>query len=133
MIPQTARRFSPIFVATITPSSIETKRSKTGADYLLCTGARFEREGREPQTRTAMAFGQSAQTVHDLLTPGEPCELAVQFDGGTIKIIGAPRPHQKVAADQAARSIHDVPEPKQLTLAYMDIDSYHNEEHRQAA
>src|SRR3546814_13442249 len=72
MIPQTARKFSPIFVATITPESIEIKKSHDGADYLLCSGAKFERPGQEAQTRTVMAFGRSAADVHKPLTTGKP-------------------------------------------------------------
>src|SRR3546814_17143880 len=75
MIPQTARKFSPIFVATITPESIEIKKSHDGADYLLCSGAKFERPGQEAQTRTVMAFGRSDADVHKLLTTGKPVEL----------------------------------------------------------
>ncbi|WP_162815036.1 hypothetical protein [Erythrobacter aureus] len=97
MTAPTARRFTPVFVATITATSIETKVSGTGADYLICTDAEFLREGQAPQSRTVMAFGHSVEKVRDLLSSGQPVELAVQFDGGTIKALGAPRPKQKAA------------------------------------
>src|SRR3546814_17134690 len=108
MIPQTARKFSPIFVATITPESIEIKKSHDGADYLLCSGAKFERPGQEAQTRTVMAFGRSAADVHKLLTTGKPVELAVQFNGGTIKVIGTPRERQ-AATSKPTTSAHSMP------------------------
>lgn len=119
MIPQTARKFSPIFVATITPTSIETKTSAGGADYLICTGARFERPGQDPQTRTVMAFGQSAIDVRELMAAGKPVELAVQFDGGTIKAIGAPRERQKTPDAKSEKAM-----PKQLLLACIEASGY---------
>lgn len=128
MTPQTARKHSPIFVATITPGTIETKTSKGGAEYLLCAGARFERRDQEPQTRTVMAFGQSATVVRDLLTAGEPVELAVQFDGGTVKVIGAPRERQAAAAAKPAKPAKPAPKrsamPRQLLLACIDAAGY---------
>ena len=38
-------------------------------------GARFERSGQEPQTRTVMAFGPSAKDIRDLLAEGRPVDL----------------------------------------------------------
>lgn len=99
MTQRTARKFSPIFVATVTPASIETKKASNGDEYLICRSATFSRPGHEPEARTLMAFGQSAQSVRDLLNAGTPVELAVQFNGGTVKMIGAPRPAQAKAAD----------------------------------
>lgn len=101
MTTPTARRFTPVFVATITAASVETKVSGTGSDYLICTDAEFVRANEEPQRRTVMAFGPAAEKVRSLLLPGKPVELAVQFDGGTIKALGAPRPKQKAAATAA--------------------------------
>ncbi len=105
----TARRFTPVFVATITATSVATKVSKNGADYLISPDAEFLRDGQPAQRRTVMAFGQSVEKVRDLLVPGEPVELAVQFDGGTIKALGAPRPKQK-AANPANDDDDDSPE-----------------------
>src|SRR3546814_7367125 len=81
--------------------SIEIKKSHDGADYLLCSGAKFERPGQEAQTRTVMAFGRSAADVHKLLTTGKPVELAVQFNGGTIKVIGTPRERQAATSKRS--------------------------------
>ena len=126
MIPQTARKFSPIFVATITPTSIETKQSKDGAAYLLCSGARFERPGQEPQTRTVMAFGQSANDVRDMLAAGKPVELAVQFNGGTVKVIGAPRERQAAVAAKVKAQTKAMPE--QLLLACIEAGGFDQNE-----
>jgi hypothetical protein len=109
MTQQAARKFSPIFVATITPASIEVKTSSKGDEYVLCAGAKFERNGHDAETRTVMAFGQSAQDVRQLLDEGKPVELAVQFNGGTIKAIGAPRPRQAAAAERQRSPKSDMP------------------------
>src|SRR3546814_4609317 len=85
-----ARRFSPIFVATITPAAIEVREGKNGA-YAYMQGSTVTQEGRESKTMTVVAFGKSHSEVADLLNPGSPVDLAVQYDGGTLKVIGVPR------------------------------------------
>ena len=85
-----ARRFSPIFVATVTPASIATREGKNGA-YALMQGSTVTQEGREPKTLTVMAFGKSHSEVAEHLVPGTPVALAVQYDGGSLKVIGLPR------------------------------------------
>ena len=126
MTPNTARKFSPIFVATITPASIENKVSAGGANYLLCAGARFERPGQDAQTRTVMAVGQSAHDVRQLLAVGKPVELAVQFDGGTVKVVGTPRERQAAAARAEAEAAPARRQrmPKQLLLACIDAGGF---------
>ncbi len=86
--------FKPIFTATITPASIEALTSATGTPYLKMTGANVAREGKEDQTRTVMAFGKSVDDVRDMLVEGQPAEVAAQYDGGTVKIIGQVRERQ---------------------------------------
>ncbi|AXK43908.1 hypothetical protein [Erythrobacter aureus] len=89
--------FKPIFAATITPgASIEEKTSATGTAYIKMTGATVARGDKPAQERTVMAFGKSADAVRDMLVEGQPVELAVQYDGGSVKIIG------EVREDQAA-------------------------------
>lgn len=85
-----ARRFSPIFVATITPAAIDTREGKNGA-YAFMQGSTVSQEGKEPKTMTVMAFGKSHTEVSELLVTGKPVDLAVQYDGGTLKVIGVPR------------------------------------------
>ncbi|AXK43909.1 hypothetical protein [Erythrobacter aureus] len=87
----TARRFQPIFPALIVPETVEALRTAKGADYTRMTGAQVLRKGKAPITRTVMAFGRSHDAVKNLLVPGKPVELAVQHDGGSIKVIGLPR------------------------------------------
>ena len=86
--------FRPIFPATITPASIERKQTAKGTDYLLMQNATVERDGKDAQTRTAMAFGKSVTDVESMLESGTPVELAVQFDGGTVRIVGPVREKQ---------------------------------------
>src|SRR3546814_13641290 len=57
---------------------------------------RDDRPGRtETKTMTTMAFGKSYAEVGKLLRKGRAVDLAVQFDGGTVKVLG--RPRDKVA------------------------------------
>ena len=86
-----ARRFSPIFVATITPASVATRTDKKGNKNSYLNGATLAQGDKEPKTLTAMAFGKSHTEVAGLLRKGRPVDLAVQYDGGTVKIVGLPR------------------------------------------
>lgn len=86
----TKREFRPIFTATITPKTIEALKTKTGGDYLKMTGATVEYKDKS-QERTVMAFGKSIEAVGALLEVGKPVELAVQFDNGSVRIIGEVR------------------------------------------
>lgn len=86
-----ARRYSPIFSATVTPDSVEPLTTSGGAAYTRMTGATIHRNGRPDQIRTVLAFGRPNNEVQHLLAPGKPVELAVQFDGGSLKVIGLPR------------------------------------------
>jgi hypothetical protein len=90
-----ARRFSPIFRATVTPATVSTRTDKSGNNYAFMAGATIAQEGKEPKTMTTMAFGKSYEEVGKLLRKGRSVDLAVQFDGGTVKVIGLPR--EKVA------------------------------------
>lgn len=89
-----ARRFSPIFIADVTPASIETLNGKNG-QYVVMKGATISREGRDSQTRTVLAFGNARAEIAAQLNEGRPVALAVQYDGGSLKVIGLPR--EKVA------------------------------------
>jgi hypothetical protein len=91
----TARRFNPIFVATVTPATIDMKVSETKGAYTLMQAATVSKEGREDRSLTVMAFGKAHEEVGIFLEPGQPIELAVQHNGGTLKVIGLP--HAKAA------------------------------------
>lgn len=90
------REFRPIFNATITPKAIETLQTSKGDNYLKMTGATVEFKDKS-QERTVMAFGKSVADVEALLETGKPVELAVQFDGGSVRIVGQVR--EPVAAE----------------------------------
>lgn len=89
------REFRPIFNATITPATIEALTTAKGGPYLKMTGATVAYKD-IVQERTVMVFGKSIADVDTMLKPGEPVELAVQYDGGSVKIIGQIR--EKAAA-----------------------------------
>lgn len=93
-----AKSFSPIFVATVTPAAIVTKTSAKGTDYALMQGATVQKGDAEPKSLTVMAFGKSHAEVANLLETGTPVELAVQYDGGSLKVIGLPREKPAAAA-----------------------------------
>ena len=92
----TKREYRPIFTATITPQAIETLQTQKGDNYLKMTGATVAFKDKS-QERTVMAFGKSVADVEALLEVGKPVELAVQFDGGSVRIIGQVR--EPVAAE----------------------------------
>src|SRR3546814_17920459 len=97
-----ARRFSPIFVATVTPATVSTRTDKSGNKYAYLAGATIAQEGKETKTMTTMAFGKSYAEVGKLLRKGRAVDIDVPFDGGTVKVIG--RPRQKVAEAAYAAS-----------------------------
>src|SRR3546814_11927703 len=70
-----ARRFSPIFIATITPASVSTSTAKNGNKYAVMKGATIAREGQEAKVMTAMAFGKSHTEVAKLLRKGRSVDL----------------------------------------------------------
>ena len=84
-------KFSPIFVASITPAAIETRTNVKGVAYAYLAGATVVRPNGKSDTRTVMAFGKSREAVAEMLREGETVSLAVQFDGATVKIVGLPR------------------------------------------
>src|SRR3546814_14753223 len=66
-----ARRFSPIFVATVTPATVSTRTDKNGNKYAHMAGATIAQEGKETKTMTTMAFGKSYAEVGQLLRSEE--------------------------------------------------------------
>lgn len=90
---QHARRFVPIFRAKITPASVSKRVGKNG-EYSLMQGATVE-TAKGSKQMTVMAFGSAHQQVNSKLRKGRTIELAVQFDGSTLKVIGLP--HDKAA------------------------------------
>ena len=70
---------------------MSTRTDKGGNKYAYLAGATIAQGDKEPKTMTAMAFGKSHTEVAGLLRKGRPVDLAVQYDGGTVKIVGLPR------------------------------------------
>ena len=93
------RKFSPIFNATITFGAVATSVGKNKAEYAKSVSDVTLPDGQTVQ-RTVMAFGDQLASVKPVVSEGNTAELAVQFDGGTLKVIGYPRP--KAAAEAKA-------------------------------
>jgi len=91
------RKFSPIFNAPVTQTGemIE-KTTAKGVPYAKFQADVGMKGGVVP--RTVMAFGDQLASVRDSLAIGQTVELAVQRDGGTIKLIGFPREKAAAAA-----------------------------------
>src|SRR3546814_19908885 len=73
-----ARRFSPIFVATITPGSVATRTDKNGNKYSYLTGATIAQANKESKQMTAMAFRSEErrvgkECVSEGRSRGSPC------------------------------------------------------------
>ena len=90
--------FRAIFTATVTPASIVSSKTKNDKPYLTMAGATVSHKGND-RTRTVMAFGKSAEAIQDLRVEGQPIDLAVQYDGGTVRVIGLPREAAPAAAE----------------------------------
>src|SRR5690606_41621464 len=89
--------FSPIFVATVTPGAIERGMGKNNAPYAKMQNSKVQQGEKEALERTVMAFGNQLAEVESSLVEGQPVDLAVQFDGGSVKIIGFPREKTEAA------------------------------------
>ena len=92
-------KFSPIFTASVTPAAVETRTNAKGVKYAYLAGATVVRPNGKSETRTVMAFGAQRDAVAKLLRKGRPVDLAVQFDGAVVKVIGLPRAAAPAAAE----------------------------------
>ena len=118
-----ARRFSPIFSATVIPDSVEPLVSATGEDYTRMS-ATLRRAGKPDMHRVVMAFGKPNLDVRHLLTPGRPVELAIQLNGGSAKVIGLPKNDAPAvaAATPAEAAMEGVIAELSAALYLVDID-----------
>ncbi len=92
-------KFSPIFIATVTPGSVSTRNGKNGK-YIYSAKTTYATDKMEaPRETTLMAFGKCYEAVAGKLRKGRSIDLAVQFDGGTLKAIGLPREQAPAAAE----------------------------------
>lgn len=94
-------RFSPIFPATVTPGPVEILTGAKG-EYARMRGSKVVSARQPEKTLTVMAFGKSLEDVRDLLEEGSSVDLAVQYDGGSMKIIGLPRPKAANEGEEVA-------------------------------
>jgi hypothetical protein len=91
--------FRPIYPATIVPGVIQNETNAKGDPYLVIRESQVTSiKSGKTSTRTVMVFGKSVGMVQDLLETGVAVDLAVQNDGGSVKIIG-PVLAPKVAAE----------------------------------
>jgi hypothetical protein len=84
----TARR-SRAFVATIVPETVEHLVGPKGP-YTLMRNAVVSREGKNDMIRTVMAFGSQNAQISHLIQEGRPIDLAIRFNGGTMRVVGLP-------------------------------------------
>jgi hypothetical protein len=84
-------RFRPTFVVTVTPTEIASSDTSTGQPYSALKDAVISQDGKADMVRTVVAFGPASR-IAEALQPGVPIRLAVRFDGGSLKLIGHPRP-----------------------------------------
>ena len=86
-----AKRFSKIFTATVTfGDEITVSDTKNKVVYAKAP-ASVTLPGGQTVDRVVMAFGDQLMSVQPDFAPGNTVELAVQHDGGTLKVIGYPR------------------------------------------
>ncbi|AXK43818.1 hypothetical protein [Erythrobacter aureus] len=94
-----ARKFQPIFTATVTPGSVSTRNGKNGK-YVVSQKSQFTTaKNDQPREITLMAFGKGFEAIQGKLRKGRAIDLAVQFDGGSLKVIGLPREEAPAAAE----------------------------------
>lgn len=92
------RSFSKIVPATITfTESVRKSQTKGGVDYKISQNATVAFENGETVTRTVMGFGDQVKGLKNL-AKGKSVRLAVQRDGGSVKIIGEVREKTAAAA-----------------------------------
>lgn len=84
-------KFNPIFTATVTPASVKNPLASNGNKYTVMKGASVKLANGNVETRTVMAFGPARDSLSGLLRKGKSIELAVQRDGGSLKVIGLPK------------------------------------------
>ena len=92
------RAFSKIVPATITFTESVTKSTTVkGVQYKKSVNASVAFENGETVSRTVMGFGPEVIGLKGL-AKGKSVRLAVQRDGGSVKIIGAVREKAAAAA-----------------------------------
>jgi hypothetical protein len=96
--PTRTRSFSKIVPASITfTESVRKEQTKGGVEYKISPNATVAFENGETVTRTVMGFGDQIKGLKNL-AKGKTVRLAVQRDGGSVKIIGEVREKAAAAA-----------------------------------
>jgi len=92
------RAFSKIVPASITfTESVSKSKTVKGLDYKKSANATVAFENGDTVTRTVMGFGPEVMGLKNL-AKGKTVRVAVQRDGGSVKIIGAVREKAAAAA-----------------------------------
>lgn len=100
--PQT--KFRAIFHATVTPQAVEVKTASNGKACIALKGALVKSNKRAEHTATVMLFGKVANDLENKLTAGQPIDLALQRNGGTLLAIGEPWTKEQREAFKAERA-----------------------------
>jgi hypothetical protein len=85
--------FKPTFVISVEIKPESTVTAGTGANgqpFASIKEAAIARNGRPDTRQTVVAFGPAASILASL-EPSRPVQLAVQHNGGTLRVIGLPR------------------------------------------
>jgi hypothetical protein len=94
--------FSPIFTATVTfGDTVTVSDTKDGTVYASSPKASVLMPNGDTLSRTVMAFGNQLLKVQPDFAPGSTARLAIQRNGGSMKVIGYPLDEQP-AADRDA-------------------------------
>jgi citrate lyase alpha subunit len=98
MTTKTKRSFSKIQPATITfTESVTSATTSKGVDYKMSQNATVAFENGDTVTRTVMGFGAAITGLKNL-RKNRSVRVAVQRDGGSIRIVGAVREAAAAAA-----------------------------------
>lgn len=84
-----AARRNRIFRAQITPTSIIESIAKNGKPYASMKAARVQTK-KIDKPLTVVAFDKQLDEVRSTLAVGKTVELAVVYNGGSLKVIGLP-------------------------------------------
>ena len=94
-------------IATVVAESVERLEGEKGP-YTLMRNAVISREGHDDFVRTVMVFGNPNQRISHLIEAGIPIELAMRFNGGTMRVVGLPR-REGVAAELLVAHVPGTP------------------------
>lgn len=95
------RKYSGIFPANVTfGDNVIVSQTKKGIVYAKAK-AQVEMKDGTIVPRTVMAFGEQLMAIQPDFAAGHTVRLAVQYDNGTMKVIGYPLPPKESKAAAA--------------------------------